>query len=84
MLLIACINFTTLSIGRSASRAQEVGVRRASGAVRGQIFAQFWGEALLLTLLAVAGGVALATVFEPIFNALAGKETTCAGEPDGP
>ncbi len=78
MLLIACINFTTLSIGRSASRAQEVGVRRVSGAVRGQLFAQFWGEALLLTLFAVVAGILLASLFLPVFNSLAGKATSLA------
>jgi putative ABC transport system permease protein len=30
VLLIACINFTTLAIGRSADRGKEVGVRRLS------------------------------------------------------
>jgi len=73
ILLIACINFTTLAIGRSASRAREVGIRKAVGAQRRQLMLQFWGEALLLSGLALAAGIALAELFLPTFNALAVK-----------
>ncbi len=37
ILLIACINFTTLAIARSAGRSKEVGVRKVIGAERKQI-----------------------------------------------
>ena len=74
VLLIACINFMTLSIGRSASRALEVGVRKAIGASRQHLMRQFWGEALLTTLLALTLGVVLAEAFRPLFNTLAGTD----------
>jgi putative ABC transport system permease protein len=73
ILAIACINFTTLAIGRSVERAREVGVRKAAGARQGQLMAQFWGEALVLTLLATVLGIVIATTFLPEFNSLAGK-----------
>lgn len=76
ILLIACINFMTLSLGRSVSRAQEVGVRKAMGALRGQLMNQFWSEALLMTLFAVVLGVALAFVLTPTFSKLASQELT--------
>ena len=76
VLLIACINFMTLSIGRSASRALEVGVRKAIGASRRNLMYQFWGEALMTTLLALILGVALAEAFRPLFNTLAGIPLT--------
>ena len=41
VLLIACINFTTLSIGRSASRAKEVGVRKVIGGSKKALMLQF-------------------------------------------
>ncbi|GAB2790036.1 ABC transporter permease [Rhabdobacter roseus] len=76
ILLIACINFMTLSLGRSVSRAQEVGVRKAVGALRGQLMGQFWSEALLMTVLAVSLGVLLAFVLTPTFSQLANQTLT--------
>ena len=74
LLVIACINFMTLSLGRSVSRAQEVGVRKAMGAVRSQLMNQFWSEALLMTVLAVVLGLAFAIVLTPLFGQLANQE----------
>ena len=73
ILLIACINFMTLALGRSARRAREVGVRKAVGAYRGQLVGQFLGEALLMSALGLGLGLALAGLFLPTFNALTGK-----------
>jgi len=72
ILLIACVNFMTLSISRSASRAREVGVRKTVGAVREHLMYQFWGEALLMTLLALGAGIMLAELLLPFFNDLSG------------
>ena len=74
VLLLACINFVTLAVGRSFSRATEVGVRKALGAFRKQIVHQFWGEALLITLMAVLFGILLAFLFQGTFNSLTGKQ----------
>lgn len=74
VLLIACINFTLLAIGRSVRRAREVGLRKVIGAQRAQLMVQFWGEALLLTLIAFLLGFGLAEAVIPLFNELAGKE----------
>ncbi|GAB5519145.1 MAG: ABC transporter permease [Rhodothermales bacterium] len=73
ILVIACINFMTLTIGRSARRAMEVGVRKAIGAQRGQLMAQFWGEAFMLTAIAMLLGLLLAAITLPIFNGITGK-----------
>ena len=78
ILLIGCINFVTLSIGRSTTRALEVGVRKVMGAERPQLIRQFWGEALLL----VAFSLALAMMFSYIllkpFNAIVSRELVIA------
>ena len=74
VLLIACINFMTLAIGRSSGRAREAGLRKVLGALRGQLMRQFWGEALLLSVMALVVGVALAEAFLPTFNDLAQKQ----------
>ena len=78
VLLIACINFMTLSVGRSAERAKEVGMRKALGANRNQLMAQFWGETFLLVGGALALGFVLARVFLPVFNTLAARELAFA------
>jgi len=70
VLLVACINFITLSIGRSTTRALEVGVRKTLGAERKQLMGQFWGEALLITLFSVFIGLSVAFVLINPFNQL--------------
>ncbi len=76
VLLIACINFTTLSLGYSARRSLEVGIRKVLGAHRGNLMQQFWGETLLMSLLALILGSALARLFLPVFNNLIAGEVT--------
>ncbi len=74
ILVVACINFVTLSIGRSMKRAKEVGIRKVVGALRSQLISQFVGEAVIVTLLASVVGVVLAVLNMPIFNDLSGKQ----------
>ena len=72
VLLIACVNFMTLSISRSTSRAKEVGIRKTIGAERAHLMYQFWGEALLMTLMAMGIGLIFTELLMPYFNQLAG------------
>jgi putative ABC transport system permease protein len=74
VLLIACINFTTLAIGRSAGRAREVGVRKVIGSGKKQLVFQFLAEALLLSILSAAFGLLLGKLVLPYFNQLSGRE----------
>ena len=74
ILLIACINFTTLAIGRSAGRSKEVGVRKVVGAGKRQIIFQFLTEALLLSVASAILGLSLANLLLPLFNQLAATE----------
>jgi len=74
VLAIACINFITLTLGRSTSRAREVGVRKVLGAFRLQLVRQFGGEALLSSAFAFLLGLVLAELFLPVFNQFAQKD----------
>jgi putative ABC transport system permease protein len=74
VLLIACINFTTLAIGRSARRAKEVGVRKVIGSERKHLILQFLAEAILLSVLSLIIGLLLVKLLLPYFNKLAGRE----------
>ena len=73
ILLIACINFTNLATARATERAREVGVRKVVGAQRGQLAAQFFGESMLMTVMATGLALALARLVLPAFNAFSGK-----------
>lgn len=72
ILLLASINFTTLSIGKSFARAKEVGVRKVVGSSRAQIIFQFLGESLIMTFLGFALALFLASLVLPWFNDLTG------------
>jgi putative ABC transport system permease protein len=81
VLFIACINFVTLSIGRSLKRAKEVGIRKVAGAHQRQLMFQFLGEAVIVTFISLIVGIAIALISLPLFNDLAGKQLSV--EPDG-
>lgn len=74
ILVVACINFVTLSVGRSLKRAREVGIRKVVGAERRQLVAQFIGEAILITTIALVVGILLSVLGLPLFNQLSGKQ----------
>jgi putative ABC transport system permease protein len=74
VLLIACINFTTLAIGRSAGRAKEIGVRKVMGSQRKQLIGQFLAESFLLSVLSAVTGGLLAYTLLPLFNQLADRQ----------
>jgi putative ABC transport system permease protein len=57
--LVGGLGIANVMVVAVLERRTEIGVRRALGATRGQIGLQFLAEALLLSLLGGAGGVAL-------------------------
>ncbi|MEO0333057.1 MAG: FtsX-like permease family protein, partial [Bacteroidota bacterium] len=59
---IACINFINLATAQSLNRAREVGIRKTLGSSRVQLILQHTSEALVITLIAVALGLALARI----------------------
>ncbi len=74
ILVVACINFVTLSVGRSLKRGKEVGIRKVVGAQRSQLITQFIGEAVIVTMVSLLIGVVLASLGLPMFNELAAKQ----------
>lgn len=76
VMLIACINFMNLSTARSASRAQEVGMRKVIGAQKKQLILQFFGESIFMAFLALVVALLLLLLLLPLFNSLAGKNLT--------
>jgi len=73
ILLIACINFMTLSVGQSTSRAREVGVRKVLGAHRWQLMKQYFGESTVLSVIALGTGLVITILALPWFSGLSGR-----------
>ncbi len=74
ILVIACINFMNLATARSLRRAREIGVRKVVGAGKSQLIAQFMGESLLVSFLAICLSLLVVALLLPSFNALTDKE----------
>lgn len=74
ILIIASLNFMNLTTARASNRAKEVGVRKAIGALKGQLFNQFIVESILLATIALVFALALAFVSLPLLNILIDRQ----------
>jgi putative ABC transport system permease protein len=72
ILLLACINFANLTTARFAGRAREVGLRKAVGAGRFRLAAQFLSESVVLSSLSLVVALVLVELVSPLFNQLTG------------
>ena len=70
ILVIACINFTNLSIAQAAKRAKEVGVKKVMGAYRIQLITQFLTEIFIQCFVATILALIVAELMLPGFNNL--------------
>lgn len=69
IVMVAAINFVTLMTARASRRAVEVGVRKALGAERRDLIAQFMGEAMIYVSVALLIAVSAAELLLPAVNA---------------
>lgn len=68
ILVIASINFMNLSTARSATRAREIGIRKAAGSDRALLVRQFLTESVVLSLMALSVALILVELLLPWFN----------------
>lgn len=73
IVIIACINYTSLSTARAIERAKEVGVRKVVGSHRAQLIGQFLVESFLISFMALGVSILLVESLLPHFNQLANK-----------
>ncbi|WP_040497535.1 ABC transporter permease, partial [Fulvivirga imtechensis] len=71
VLLLGCINFTLLSMGKSGRRAKEIGMRKTLGARRSQVVLQFWSESCITSLVALVAAIGMVYLALPVFNEMA-------------
>ncbi len=74
VLVIACINYTTLSTGQSIKRSKEVGVRKVVGAQQSGLIWHFLSESVLISFFATVIGVVLSFLLLPVFNSFANTQ----------
>lgn len=74
VLVIACINYTTLAAGQSLRRSKEVGMRKVLGAHKSNLIYQYLSESFLLALIAMLIGAIASYLLIPAFNRLTGTE----------
>lgn len=72
ILLLALINYMSLTTARATLRAKEIGIRKVVGARRLQLVGQFFGESLLMTLFAFALSIILILLALPYFYSIIG------------
>jgi putative ABC transport system permease protein len=82
ILLIACINFMNLSTAKASVRAREIGIKKAVGSSRGNLIAQFLGEAVVLSTLAMLLALGMSVALLPVFNTMTGKEIPLSLTPE--
>jgi putative ABC transport system permease protein len=74
LLLVAGINYINLASARALKKKFDVSLRRAIGATKQQLLAQFLFESFLLNLLAIVVSLILATLLTPTFGQLIGSD----------
>jgi len=72
ILIIGCINFINLTTAQSAERAKEIGIRKSLGAFRQQLSAQFLGESVLISAVAVVLAAIMIELAIPFYQSVTG------------
>ncbi|GAB3281208.1 ABC transporter permease [Larkinella harenae] len=65
VILSACFNYTNLSMARAMRRFKEIGLRKAIGAGKNQVWQQFLVEAIMISLAALVLSYFLFVVLRP-------------------
>ena len=78
---VACFNYANLSLAKAFSRGKEVGIRKALGANRRRLVAQFIGEAVTISMVALLLAFVL---FKTVVPRFFGRLLFGAADPSAP
>ncbi|MEO6174535.1 MAG: FtsX-like permease family protein [Flavobacterium circumlabens] len=79
ILLLSVVNYINLATANAIKRAKEVGVRKITGAGKGQIIAQFVFETALLTFFSVLLALVVVEIVLPYYNSFLNKNLLLIG-----
>lgn len=72
ILSMSVFNYVNLSIAGSSVRGMEIAIKKINGCKRRGLIMQFLGETMVLSVIALAISIYLATVLLPFFNSIMG------------
>jgi putative ABC transport system permease protein len=78
VLIVACVNYANLATAQAARRAREVGLRKAIGAGRYRIMAQYLSEAAVLTVAALVIAIVAIRLAAPALHNAVGIDLRLA------
>ena len=78
IIFIACANFVNMNIALGEKRLKEIGMRKTLGAVKGQLFSQFWLESLLVFAISIVLALVLSNLLINPYKTLFNTDATFA------
>lgn len=79
ILLLSIVNYINLATANAIKRAKEIGVRKITGATKGQIVNQFVFETALITVFSALLALVLVEVLLPYYNSFLNKDLVLVG-----
>ena len=76
IIFIACANFINMNIALGEKRLKEIGMRKTLGAVKRQLFGQFWLESILIFVVSIVLGLVVAHLLLDPFKSLFNTQAT--------
>ncbi|WP_026728916.1 ABC transporter permease [Flavobacterium denitrificans] len=79
ILLLSIVNYINLATANAIKRAKEIGVRKITGATKGQIIMQFVFETALITIFSALLALVLVEILLPYYNSFLNKDLVLIG-----
>lgn len=74
ILIMSAFNYINLTTANASTRGKEVAVKKVSGSNRATLIAQFLGETILISMLALGMAFVFVAIFLPVFAGIVGRQ----------